>query len=213
MGLDAFSIFAEWARVQDYCKQCQYPYHDGICSCGHAEDDEVKEIADRWYKANGCLESNMTFEELEELTEKEKETDSILLRTRDEFIRLSEFLKSVPNLTVLHSDSPLNGKRGLVAYFVEGEEENAIKIEYLEYKEPSVIHEVTDENIDIVLKDLTCKYKFYRCDLPKERKVVYIRRVDVSSSKDSYGYSFNLSILKKHANKVRDLIKKKSGTK
>ena len=120
---------------------------------------------------------------------------------------MSGFLKEIPGLTVLHNDNPVAGKRGFVAYLGEGDEEKSVNIEYQEYKEPSVIHDVTDENINIILQDISID-RFYRCNLAKELKVLYIRRVNVESNEESYGYRFSLGILKKHSDKVRDLIKK-----
>jgi len=200
-----FEEYAKQAKAKGYCVQCQYPYHDGICDCGNANNEDVIAVADRWYKENGCLDLiDMNFEGLNEMLKNEK-SKSILFSNREDLESISEFLRKASNLTILASDNPLEGKRGFVAYNVVDGEEMSIKLEYQEYKKPDTIYDVTDGNIDAVLGDIDLD-KFYRCDLPKERKVLYIRRIDSSSSEISYGYRFSLSIIKHYSDRVGHLI-------
>lgn len=33
-----------WAQNQDICDQCVRPWNDGICTCGHSNDDKIQRI-------------------------------------------------------------------------------------------------------------------------------------------------------------------------
>ena len=33
-----------WAQDKDICDQCVRPWHDGICSCGHINDEKIQMI-------------------------------------------------------------------------------------------------------------------------------------------------------------------------
>ena len=39
-GLIKEHIF--WAQDKDICDQCVRPWHDGICTCGHSNDWNIK---------------------------------------------------------------------------------------------------------------------------------------------------------------------------
>jgi len=33
-----------WAQDKDVCDQCVRPWHNGLCSCGHWDDENIKII-------------------------------------------------------------------------------------------------------------------------------------------------------------------------
>jgi hypothetical protein len=35
-----------WAQDKDICEQCVRPWHDGICECGHFNDENIQRIFD-----------------------------------------------------------------------------------------------------------------------------------------------------------------------
>jgi len=35
------------AKAKGWCEQCQYPWNDGLCECGHYGDPEVKKAEER----------------------------------------------------------------------------------------------------------------------------------------------------------------------
>lgn len=43
--------YVQWAKDAGYCEQCQYPWHDGICSC-HSNSKIVQKVCDSWFKYN-----------------------------------------------------------------------------------------------------------------------------------------------------------------
>lgn len=44
-----FKAHIEWAEKEGMCKQCQRPWHDGLCSCGKS-DERMDTMASLAYK-------------------------------------------------------------------------------------------------------------------------------------------------------------------
>ena len=42
--------YAREAKARGWCEQCQYPWHDGLCECGHWEDPEVETASQRAFE-------------------------------------------------------------------------------------------------------------------------------------------------------------------
>ena len=38
-----------WAQDKDICDQCVRPWHDGICECGHFNDERIQRIKEVAY--------------------------------------------------------------------------------------------------------------------------------------------------------------------
>jgi hypothetical protein len=126
-------------------------------------------------------------------------SEMITFVSREDMTRLSTFLKRVPGLTVLASDSPSEGKRGFVAYFTENEEEISLKMEYQEYKKPDVIHDITDENIDEVLDDIDIDRVIVDSDMDDLQEVIKtMKMVDIVGEEYPGQYDPEREILRKH---------------
>ena len=52
---DELAKHAAAAKAKGWCEQCQRPWFDGTCSCGHSEEPEVKEAMELAFSAEGWL--------------------------------------------------------------------------------------------------------------------------------------------------------------
>jgi len=59
---DKLKAHADWAKEKGYCEQCQFPWYDGLCECGHWNEPEVKAAE---------LRGHQLLDELEEVDEVE----------------------------------------------------------------------------------------------------------------------------------------------